>query len=270
MPNSAFTERREVTVQDWENLKASYAEAVEALDGEFTDQSIPIQRFCGSMLTNIDLGDDLNRGVHLLRGVMRECTRFLTQYRDPAVLFTTPTATTRASSPGALTPTDERLRRDWGNDSMEIVPDETTHSRVHHLSKPSSGTHEHLSGALRIKGERPTAFHSIYGCTLFLYGHLLSNIPSANLTAEGESKDPMSYYMAAIEVFEQAESLPNITNSCDAAIRNTFADRNRAHLEDWLMAIAWGRSLVGLAKGYLPSSSGGNVTFYLQDKDWLI
>lgn len=42
MPNSAFTERREVTVQDWENLKASYAEAVEALDGEFTDQSIHI------------------------------------------------------------------------------------------------------------------------------------------------------------------------------------------------------------------------------------
>lgn len=204
------------------------------------------------------IGEDLVHGVHMLRAVMRECNRFLSQYRDPAVLFSTPTITNRSSSPGPLTPTEERLNRDWGSsDSMKIEP-EVSYHHVHRVPAPQYARgHEHLSGALRIRGERPTAFHSIYGCTLFLFGHLVANYPSASLLEPGESRDPMSYYMAAIEVFEQAESLPIMTTRNDAATRSFLEDKGRGHLEDWLMAIAWGRTLVGLAHGNLPLSAGG-------------
>jgi hypothetical protein len=258
-------DRRECTVQDWEDLKVTYSEAVECLEGELSVHvPQPSQIF---VWVRIELylhitGENIVHGIQLLRIVMRECNRFLTQYRDPAVLFSTPTATSRAPSPGTLTPTEERLMRDWGeSDRMHAHQEQQVHTmyRVHRAPSTSYSFdrgHEHLSGALRIKGEQPTAFHSIYGCTLFLFGHLLANYPTANLVEDGEVKEPISYLMAAIEVFEQAESLPIMTTRSDAATRSTLADKNRAHLEDWLMAVAWGRTLVALAQGHPPGSSG--------------
>lgn len=77
-----------------------------------------------------------------------ECNRFLGILQDPSVLFYEPSIPTRRAStsrsPPALTPPDERLRRDWGVDmeadagadmSVASQPGSTRQSRRSSLSR---------------------------------------------------------------------------------------------------------------------------------------
>lgn len=84
------------------------------------------------------------------------------------------------------------------------------------------------------QAELPTAFHAIFGITLFLMGNLVSQDPSIVLAGEPDS--PSTYWLAALDVFETGENLPSRIGggSLDSP-------------EDWRMAIVWGRTLVCLA-----------------------
>ena len=80
----------------------------------------------------------------------------------------------------------------------------------------------------------PTAFHTILGTTLFMFGCIIDS--DASLALEGEPKTPTPYWLAAIDVFETGESLP---------IR-TSGRLPRSMPEDWRMSASWGRTLVKL------------------------
>jgi hypothetical protein len=80
----------------------------------------------------------------------------------------------------------------------------------------------------------PTAFHTLLGTTLFLFGSLIAR--NSSLALPGEPDVPCPYWLAALDVFETGESVPNRTGG------RRFDTR-----EDWRMAIVWGRTLVGLA-----------------------
>ena len=82
--------------------------------------------------------------------------------------------------------------------------------------------------------ELPTAFHAIFGITLFLMGSLIAQDPSVVLPDEPDA--PSTYWLAALDVFETGENLPSRVGGggLDTA-------------EDWRMAIVWGRTLVSLA-----------------------
>ncbi|OSC96678.1 hypothetical protein PYCCODRAFT_1347963, partial [Trametes coccinea BRFM310] len=182
--------------EDWENLKELFARAAERYDA-----------------------DDVQEALPLLRAVIRECHRFLMDHPDPSVVYANPPHA-RSHSPDALTPTDERINRDWGMDT-EPPP---LPQPLYHRKRSSSGRHAEL----------PTAFHAIFGIALFLMGNLVAQDPSVVLP--GEPDAPSTYWLAALDVFETGENLPSRTwgTSLDTA-------------EDWRMAIVWGRTLVCLA-----------------------
>jgi hypothetical protein len=81
----------------------------------------------------------------------------------------------------------------------------------------------------------PTAFHTIFGTTLFLFGNLIAQDPS--LVLQGEPSTPTPYWLSAIDVFHIGDNLP---------IRISGRGCPNAP-EDWRMAVVWGRTLVNLA-----------------------
>ncbi|KAL6301736.1 hypothetical protein BKA93DRAFT_698270, partial [Sparassis latifolia] len=172
-----------VDFEDWQNLKALFTRAADRSDCDDAEEALP-----------------------LLRAVIRECTRFLTVHRDPSVIFTE-TSARHSRSPDVLTPTDDRIARDWTHDA---------HTRP---------------AAYR---EQPTAFHALFGSALFLAGNILAADPALALPAE--PRDASAYWLGALDVFETGENLPSRTSGYGA---------NDA--EDWRMAIVWGRTLVALA-----------------------
>ncbi|KDQ61795.1 hypothetical protein JAAARDRAFT_31273 [Jaapia argillacea MUCL 33604] len=175
---------------EWEKLKDTFARAAEHYES-----------------------DDISVALPLLRQVIHECHRFLLDYPDPSILFADPPILPQPS-PQTLTPSDERLSRDW-DDGED------------YLSRRRSPT-----ARRRKSGELPTAFHAILGITLFLFGNLIAQ--DAKLAVDGEPTTPTAYWLAALDVFETGENLPSrTTGSSDA--------------EDWRMAIVWGRTLVCLA-----------------------
>ncbi|TBU39324.1 hypothetical protein BD309DRAFT_872523 [Dichomitus squalens] len=189
--------------EDWENLKELFARAAERYDA-----------------------DDIPEALPLLRAVIRECHRFLIDHPDPSVVYTHPKPKRLSRSPeGAITPTEERLHRDWGTDLLVDTPNLTGWSsrrRSSTTTKPSR------------YAELPTAFHAIFGITLFLMGNLVAQDPSIVLPEEPDA--PSTYWLAALDVFETGENLPSRVGGTDLDAA-----------EDWRMAIVWGRTLVCLA-----------------------
>ncbi|KAI4523048.1 hypothetical protein K525DRAFT_254976, partial [Schizophyllum commune Loenen D] len=91
--------------------------------------------------------------------------------------------------------------------------------------------------------ELPTAFHNILGTALFLFGNIISLFPKRALP--GEPTIGVPYWLAALDVFETAESLPTRTDG-----------RFGFHApEDWHMAVVWGRTWVRLAQETLNRSA---------------
>ncbi|KAI0315042.1 hypothetical protein OF83DRAFT_1062782 [Amylostereum chailletii] len=156
--------------------------------------------------------DETAAAIALLRAVIRECHRILTFYPDPSVLFAprpSPRRTANGTPPDTNTPVQELFPRDWSAFSQ------TTTLRPSPI-------------------ELPTAFHAILGITLFLFGNLVGQ--DSSLVLSGEPDVPTTYWLAALDVFETGENLPCRTSG------NTF------DVEDWRMAIVWGRTLICLAE----------------------
>nr|GAT56565.1 predicted protein [Mycena chlorophos] len=140
--------------------------------------------------------DNAAETIQLLRGVLKLCHRFLLLYQDPSVLYAQP----RPKS-------------------------------------PESPAFPSISPRLRKKckcRETPTAFHSILGTTLFLFGNILAQDPS--LVLPDEPSTPVTYYLNALDVFEMGDALPSRTSGrgCEAP-------------EDWRMNVVWGRVLLCVA-----------------------
>ncbi|OJT11077.1 hypothetical protein TRAPUB_12406 [Trametes pubescens] len=194
-PRAKGKQVRSADFEDWENLKELFARAAERYDA-----------------------DDLPQALPLLRAVIRECHRFLMDHPDPSVVYADTTQNRSSRSPGAITPTEERLSRDWGMDT-----DASGSPHWNHRRRSSGRT-----------AELPTAFHAIFGITLFLMGNLVAQ--DSSIVLPGEPDAPSTYWLAALDVFETGENLPSRTSgaSLDTA-------------EDWRMAIVWGRTLVCLA-----------------------
>ncbi|KIK56987.1 hypothetical protein GYMLUDRAFT_138519, partial [Collybiopsis luxurians FD-317 M1] len=159
-------------------------------------------------------GEDASSALPLIRGVIHECHRFLLFYEDPSVLFSNPN-NIPGHSPDTLTPPDERLHRDWTADHP-----------------PDSVGNKAFPNCKCV--EPPTAFHSIFGTALFLFGNLVAQDPA--LVLEGEPESPLQYWLAALDVFETGENLPTRTSGRSVNLP-----------EDWRFAIVWGRTLVCLA-----------------------
>ena len=101
-------------------------------------------------------------------------------------------------------------------------------SRYRSLSKPTL-----IIDSLCV--DLPTAFHTLLGTTLFMFGCIIDW--DASLALKGEPRTPTPYWLAAIDVFESGESLP---------IR-TSGRVPKSMPEDWRMAASWGRTLIKLA-----------------------
>ncbi|KAJ7286089.1 hypothetical protein C8J57DRAFT_1286692 [Mycena rebaudengoi] len=82
--------------------------------------------------------------------------------------------------------------------------------------------------------ESPTAFHAIFGTALFLFANLIAQDPTVALPDEPST--PAPYWLAALDVFETGENLPSRTSG-----------RGCESVEDWRMAVIWGRTLVCVA-----------------------
>ncbi|KAI0737278.1 hypothetical protein C8Q80DRAFT_325463 [Daedaleopsis nitida] len=160
--------------------------------------------------------DEIQEALPLLRAVIRECHRFLLDHPDPSVVYADHHGRL-SNSPDAITPTDERLTRDWS--------DVDSNGSRRRLTLPTV-SHKQT--------ELPTAFHAIFGITLFLMGNLVAQDSSVVLA--GEPDVPSTYWLAALDVFETGENLPS-----------RIGGNNLDNAEDWRMAIVWGRTLVCLA-----------------------
>lgn len=106
--------------------------------------------------------------------------------------------------------------------------------------------------------ELPTAFHNILGTALFLFGNIISLYPKRALA--GEPTHAVPYWLAALDVFETAESLPTRTDG-----RFGFSAP-----EDWHMAVVWGRTWVRLAQETLIRSAHNSkdADVFLTDYAW--
>ncbi|KAF8634642.1 hypothetical protein AX15_000787 [Amanita polypyramis BW_CC] len=162
-------------------------------------------------------GSDATEALPLLRGTVHECHRFLRFHPDPSALFVDTVS-------GALQP-DPKSRRDRLTSSI------TTGSQT--FGEEQQGQRK------TIFIELPTAFHALFGTTLFLLGNLIAQEPS--LALEGEPTNPVFYWLAALDVFEIGENLPSRTSGM----------KHVDVPEDWHMAVIWGRSLVCLADDLL-------------------
>ncbi|KAI0730410.1 hypothetical protein C8Q76DRAFT_613591 [Earliella scabrosa] len=201
--------------EDWENLKELFARAADRYDA-----------------------DDLPEALPLLRAVIRECHRFLIDHPDPSAVYTDPHVHRSSRSPDAITPTEERLTRDWTDADSAGSP----HWVPRRRSTAPSPRHAEL----------PTAFHAIFGITLFLMGNLVAQ--DSSIVLPGEPDAPSTYWLAALDVFETGENLPS-----------RIGGNNLDNAEDWRMAIVWGRTLVCLADEkndycYYPSGSPFSIS----------
>ncbi|KIY66949.1 hypothetical protein CYLTODRAFT_376918 [Cylindrobasidium torrendii FP15055 ss-10] len=153
-----------------------------------------------------------------IRGVVHECHSFLNLYQDPSVLFI-----------------GQR------------------HDEVPHDLYDWEGAHRPKCTCI----ELPTAFHSILGTALFMFGNLIDK--DATLALPGEPATPIPYWLGALDVFETGENLPSRVygTGCDAP-------------EDWRMAIIWGRTLVAIADANVSQGSGEDCSaiFTLDEPNW--
>ncbi|TCD71717.1 hypothetical protein EIP91_005483 [Steccherinum ochraceum] len=182
--------------EDWENLKELFSKAAELCELDETAEALP-----------------------LLRAVLRECHRMLTIHPDPSIIYMDAQNVRGSRSPvEAVTPTEERLHRDWGQDTLEqaVRSNQPRPRRIRH-------------------GELPTAFHATFGIALFLMGNIIAQDPS--LALPDEPSLPSTYWIGALDVFETGENLPCLLEGKGIGEIS----------EDWRMAIAWGRTLVCLA-----------------------
>jgi len=182
----------------------------------------------------------------LLRAVIHECHRFLLFYPDPSELISQPL---RPPSP------EPRSSKRPGNNSPSLRQcsqkgKDATRPEQPATAPKEAGTRRQRSASSRIPpvrpnlilsfdslnliAEQPTAFHTILGITLFLFGNLMAHDPT--LALEGESASPTAYWLAALDVFETGENLPSRTDP-----------EMSGAPEDWRMAVVWGRTLVCLA-----------------------
>ncbi|KAJ6581123.1 hypothetical protein B0H19DRAFT_1251370 [Mycena capillaripes] len=86
--------------------------------------------------------------------------------------------------------------------------------------------------------ESPTAFHALLGTSLFLFGNLIAQDPS--LALPNEPSTAATYWFAALDVFETGDALPSRTSG-----------RGCESVEDWRMAVIWGRTLLCVADAAL-------------------
>lgn len=151
-------------------------------------------------------------------------------------------------SPDAMTPTEERLLRDWAADphpydSTPTVHNYNTHSSSNNTRRNSAATtatyftlapslHRHPR-ARSGTADPPTAFHAIFGTALFLMGTLISSDPTLALPDEPHTAS--TYWLAALDVFETGENMPCVV------------DGRRELPEDWRMAVSWARTLICIA-----------------------
>lgn len=156
----------------------------------------------------------------LLRAVIRECHRFLLAHPDPSAVYTSPGSGHASRSPDTLTPTEERLRRDW--------PPESLDTRL----RASRSSHPHPSAQKSL--DPPTTFHAIFGTALYLMGSIISQEPA--LALPDEPSTASTYWLGALDIFETGESLSSMLAS-GASIQ-----------DDWRMYVSWGRTLVSLAE----------------------
>ncbi|KAJ7173588.1 hypothetical protein C8R46DRAFT_1083235 [Mycena filopes] len=143
--------------------------------------------------------DDTKETLTQLRDILHACHRFILLYEDPSILFAEPHKTSTPPSSSAVSPLPRKK--------------------------------------CKCK-ESPTAFHSLLGTTLFLFGNIIAQDPS--LAYPNEPTDAATYWLAALDVFETGESLPSRTSGrgCEAQ-------------EDWRMAVMWGRTLLCVADAAL-------------------
>ncbi|KAJ7276184.1 hypothetical protein B0H12DRAFT_1084032 [Mycena haematopus] len=146
--------------------------------------------------------DNVSEALPLLRGVIHECHRLLLLYEDPSVLFNAQ---------------DSDRPRSKSPEAISISPSTTPRTRKKCKCK-----------------ESPTAFHAILGTALFLMGNYIAQ--DASLATSDEPNVGITYWLAALDVFETGENLPSRTSprGCEAP-------------EDWRMAIVWGRTLLAVA-----------------------
>lgn len=163
--------------------------------------------------------DDLEEALPLLRAVIRECHRFLLAHPDPSAVFASNDSSHGSQSPSALTPTEERLRRDWSPDVLDHGM--RSHRLTHSYSHPSKSA------------DPPTAFHAIFGTALFLMGTIVAQDSSTALPDEPSAAS--TYWLAALDVFETGENLPSVLENASSVP------------EDWRMCVSWGRTLICLA-----------------------
>ncbi|KAH8830575.1 hypothetical protein DL96DRAFT_1461706 [Flagelloscypha sp. PMI_526] len=151
--------------------------------------------------------DEYDEALPILRGVIHEAHRFLKAYNDPSSLFAVPE--TPASSPS--TPS----AHSWSQD-------------LKHRPKSSEKS--------KSSSEVPTAFHTLLGTTLLLFGIIIAQEPS--LAMPGEIKAPVPYWIAALATFETGDNVPARTQSASSSLEFPT---------DWRLAVMWGRTLVCLA-----------------------
>ncbi|KAJ7737893.1 hypothetical protein DFH07DRAFT_752845 [Mycena maculata] len=162
--------------------------------------------------------DNANEALPLLRGVIHECHRFLLLYEDTSVLFAEPS----------------RFR----SKSPELIS----------FNKPPKKCCSTCK-------ESPTAFHAILGTALFLFGNLIAQDPSRALPDEPSTA--VTYWLAALDVFETGENLPSRTSG-----------RGCVAPEDWRMAIVCGRTLLCVADEALTLASDPAAPPPLPEPRW--
>jgi len=80
----------------------------------------------------------------------------------------------------------------------------------------------------------------VLGVALFLFGNIIAQDPSLAIRPR-EPTSPLPYWLAALDVLNAGDNLP-----CQTSGKDTTASDSTS-VDDWPVAIAWGRTLVALA-----------------------
>ncbi|KAF6753402.1 hypothetical protein DFP72DRAFT_814161, partial [Ephemerocybe angulata] len=207
-----------VTMEDWEDLKEMWTRCLEVVDVEEPEDVLP-----------------------LLRGIIHECTRFLQEYDDPSVVFMAPPKSNHETT-----------------ESVQFLEDSLfdAHECCYRTSISVKSEHHHLCHNHESNWHRngpnpdlPTAFHSLLGTALFLFGNLIGANPE--LALEGEPQSSTVYHLYAVDVFEVGENLPAKT------LIKAELHHAPSSYEDWQMAVTWGRALVNLAEDLMERQNIG-------------
>ena len=178
-------------------------------------------------MRSVVVADDMTEALPLLRAVIRECHRFLVAHPDPsAVYMDSERAGHGQRSPDILTPTEERLRRDWTPERLE------SRFRSHRPSRPPPSPAKPV--------DLPTAFHALFGTALFYMGTIIAQ--DSTLALPDEPTTPSTYWLAALDVFETGENLASVRANGTSVPEN------------WQLCVSWGRTLVCLADEKLERS----------------